>query len=100
MANIEIHGGSYIGGIGALQILVSQKFREAGLGKVTVITEVHSYPTYCDENHSIGPFLRIWGETKREIDNTIGLLRDLGVTKQFDVETVLVNSFISKEKKS
>ena len=98
MANIEVHGGS-IKGLGQLQLLISKKFDEAGLGKATVITEIRSYPAYCDEKHSVGPFLRIWGETAQEINQVIIILRGLGVTKQFDIETVFVNSFIPKEEK-
>lgn len=98
MANIEIHGGHAINGIGSLQITMSEKFREAGLGKEVIITEFKSYPYYCDEPTSTAPFLRIWGETKEEIDGIVEILRGLGITKRFDIETVFVNSFIPKEK--
>ncbi len=97
MANIEIHGGHVINDIGSLQVIMSKKFREVGLGNEVVITEFRSYPHYCDEFSSVGLFLRIWGETKEEINKVIEILRELGLTKQFDIETVFVNSFIPKE---
>lgn len=97
MANIEVHGGSNINGLGGLQLRMSRKFQEMGLGKEVVITEVHSYPNYCDQSLSAGPFLRIWGERKEEIKEVVEILKGMGLTKQFDIETVLVNSFIPKE---
>ena len=98
MANIEFHGGYNF--CGTFQTLLARKLREMGMENEIVITGLDSYPyygNYYDTTFKPAPFLRICGETKEEIEKAVDIVKGIGLQKKFDIETVLVNSFIPKE---
>jgi len=97
MANIEIHGGALVGGIGALEIKINEKIREIGME--AIITEVHSFPNSCNDPPKKKPFFRIYGETQEEIHEVVEVLRELNVGEMgFSVEIPpLLLKFIPEE---
>ncbi len=96
MANIEIHGSARIQ-VGAFEIFLGKRLQEKGMDKEVVISGFNTCPSFCYEPYAPAPFIRIWGDSKEEIERIIGVMKETGMTKLFDIETVILNSFVTKE---
>ena len=98
MPNIEIHG--LMGNTKELKIKIDKKMQEIGLGDDAITTIFNSKPESCDGlGDGIGkqlPFLRIYASDKNELDKIINALKEMQLW--LDVETLILNSFILKEK--